>query len=239
MIKNKNKNKKTKIIMKAIIKSKRTFGIEIEFNARASRAQIAELLNKKVRNSLIQDESYNHRTQAYWKLITDSSCGYELVSPPLKGNKGLTEMYKILKALNNAPSDFGVRVDISCGVHVHVDVNDLNYNQIGNVVKLYARASEQIDKVLSPSRRRRGDRGQRWAQNLLDCVHGRDDKQRMISLWNSVSSCNKSSNSVADNVRDLANRFGGRYKAVNLTSYRAYGTIEFRQHQGTTHPEKI
>ena len=48
-------------------------------------------------------EGYNHTTRPYWKIVTDASVsheGLEIVSPVLKGQDGLNQLEKVLKALN-------------------------------------------------------------------------------------------------------------------------------------------
>ena len=68
-------------------------GIEIEFttNGNTSQQEVARRVNQAFRNVDVVMEGYNHNTRDHWKIITDSTCGLELVSPILKGKKGLKE----------------------------------------------------------------------------------------------------------------------------------------------------
>ncbi len=60
--------------------NERTYGIEIEF---LENFYSREIIARELRNAGINaySESYNHMTKNNWKLITDASCGNELVSP--------------------------------------------------------------------------------------------------------------------------------------------------------------
>ena len=46
-------------------------------------------------------------------------------------------------------------------------------------------------------------------------------------------------NGTLEGIKDIAYILWTRYRTVNLNSYVKYGTIEFRQHGGTTEFEKI
>jgi len=228
--------------MKTIIKSNRTFGVELEFNSRENQVTIANRINNKFRSLECRGESYNHATQPYWKVITDSSVssrlgyGLEIVSPILKGKKGMNELIKVADFLNDMDD---VEVDVSCGVHVHIDINDATPRQVGNIVKLYAKQSEFIDCVVAPSRRWDGNKGLRWSQNMYrGCGFDLGDNER---LWNTIDNRldQTEGETNVSQINRLADTLGGRYRAVNLTSYRKYGTVEFRQHAGTLDSSKL
>ena len=123
----------------------RTFGIEIEFTT-ASRETVARLMRQK--GLLAEVEGYNHFTRGHWKLITDSSCGFELVSPILKGRDGLNQ----LKLATEALAEAGAKVDRRCGLHVHHDINDLDAKQAANIYALYIKLEKTIDSFLPKSR---------------------------------------------------------------------------------------
>jgi hypothetical protein len=237
MIKTKTKTK----IMKTIIKSNRTFGVEIEFNSSVSQTTVANILNNKFRSIEFKGEGYNHATVPYWKIITDSSVsdrlgyGLEIVSPILKGKKGLKEVQRILDVMDNNEN---FEVDITCGIHVHVDVNNQSAQEIANCVKLYAKQSEYIDAILQPSRRAGGSKGERWARNAYNRMNieaGNNER-----LFNEIDSCLENrGNTTLSQINELCSYMGGRYNAVNLNAYRKYGTVEYRQHGGSLSAEKV
>lgn len=198
----------------------RKFGVEIEFIGVFPQDAAAAINNAGVPCVV---EGYNHHARNHWKIVTDASiqvnsnmehgmCG-ELVSPPISGEEGLAQLRTVIRALSSA----GGTVNKTCGLHVHVDANDLNAGQILSVVRRYAHFENQINAFMPPSRR-----GSRWAHS----VGGEyvDGLLRQVNRYG--------------NPRNI---FGGlnRYMAVNLASYARHGTVEFRQHSGSTNPAKV
>ena len=192
----------------------RTFGIEIEFTT-ASRETVARLMKQK--GLLAEVEEYNHTTRRHWKLITDSSCGYELVSPVLKGRDGLNQLKLAAEALAEA----GAKVDRRCGLHVHHDINDLNAKQVANIYALYIKLEKTIDSFVPKSRR---------ADNNEYCrsLFRHSNQQSVLDQLKTVKT-----------MKDINDIFRTRYIKLNLQSYVKYGTIEFRQHSGTIEFEKM
>lgn len=235
--------------MKTIIKSNRTFGVEIEFASQVNQTEIASRLKRKFRSIEFEGENWNTTTRNYFKVITDSSIdsrggyGLELVTPILKGKKGLNDLRKVLDVLNSFED---VSVNKSCGIHVHVDVNDADINGIGRVLKLYSKQSKFIDRILAPSRRVDGSKGKRWAMNLEYASRSNDSREFFNKIDNSINSVIQDHYTMNDRVTCLKDLFrnnpsgvNSRYCAVNLDAYRKYGTVEFRQHHASTDSEKI
>ena len=198
----------------------RKFGVEIEFIGVYPQDAAAAITAAGVPCAV---EGYNHATRNHWKIVSDASiqvnsnmepgmCG-ELVSPPLCDEQGLMQLRTVIRAL----ASVGGTVNKSCGLHVHVDANDLNAGQILSVVRRYAHFENQINAFMPPSRR-----GSRWAHSV-----GGDYVDNLLRQVNRYG-----------NPRNI---FGGlnRYMAVNLASYARHGTVEFRQHSGSTNPAKV
>lgn len=192
----------------------RTFGIEIEFTT-APRETVASLMRQK--GLLAEVEGWNHFTRHHWKVITDSSCGYELVSPVLKGRDGLNQLAKACEALKEA----GAKVNRKCGLHVHHDVNDYDPKQIANIFAIYIKLENTIDTLVPQSRRGNNNR---YCNSLFRGT----DQQSVLDKLREV-----------DTIRDIANIWHTRYLKINFHSYVKYGTLEFRQHSGTIEFEKI
>ena len=199
--------------------NERTFGIEIEFFLGRSnrRGAYANEVAQAVRNQGIdcQVEGYNHHTRPHWKIVTDASVNYEgleIVSPILKGEEGLEELNKVLKGLNEA----GAKVDRTCGIHVHHDAGDFTLRTFKNIYGLYARYEDSIDELVARSRR--------GSQNRF-CQSPRTNLDRLQAA--------KSVDEIIDQV------YPSRYIKLNCQSYRRIGTIEFRQHGGSTDFEKL
>jgi len=190
----------------------RKFGIEVEFVG-ASRDAVAHALNNAGIEAAV--EGYNHITRSHWKITTDASIGYhnagELVSPILQGAAGVAELKDALDALNSVE---GIGVNINCGLHIHLDAREMTARQILKTYQRYAKYEEAINLVLPRSRRTES----RWCQSIT----GNPERRA----------------SIATTKQRLA-RANGKFYKVNLTNIADRGSIEFRQHSGTTEFKKI
>lgn len=204
--------------------SQRAFGIEIEFNGTARRRVVDEILLLNP-DFPVEIQDYNHEVQPRWKMITDSSVngdntydddddgeGLELVSPILAGQKGFEELETAVRGIRNAGGD----IDSSCGLHVHHDARDLTPAQVAGLLRFYIENQLVIDRFLAPSRR--STRNNQWCQPWRE-----EEKNSVIS--------------AAKNEQSLG-RYD-RYRTLNVTAYPKYGSLEFRQHQGTLNLEKM
>lgn len=190
----------------------RRFGVEIEaYNC--TRERLARELREAGINVAV--EGYNHTTSEHWKLVTDGSlCGsntFELVSPILEGESGLRELEKVCWVL-----DFcDVKVNDSCGLHVHMDAADFTMNTWKNQALSYKNIENVINAFMPTSRR-----------NNHYCKSLSGISERRILEANTVS--------------NLRAAFGNdRYHKVNLEAYARHRTVEFRQHGGSTNFTKI
>ena len=192
-----------------------TFGVEIE--CVMPRERFEEVAEAKGVN--YNFEGYNHTdNREYFKFTTDSSIRttsgmvgspIECVSPILDSTKAC---YDKLQACCAALNEAGAYVNTSTGLHVHIGAQGLTGEQYVNVFKTYKALQAVISSFLAPSRR-----NAYYCRPLTDHNFG----------W-----CDD-----ASDVRSEMNR--DRYHAVNPIAYAAHGTIEFRQHQGTTNYTKI
>mgnify|MGYP000853105857 FL=1 len=190
----------------------RRFGVEIEIKG-ISQERAARALN--LVGLRATDEGYNHTTRRYWKIVPDGSLnnGFEVVSPPLEGCEGLEAVRAAITALDDA----GATVDRACGLHVHFDASDLSAAEIKMIVLRYARFEREIDRFMPPSRRANNNR---YCQSIAGFTRR--------AGW-----------ATANTIGDLASLQGDRYFKLNLQSYQRHGTIEFRQHSGTTNAPKV
>ena len=192
-----------------------TYGIEIEF-VNATTHQVEEVMRDQGVNA--SAESYNHNTRRHWKITTDQSLHQtdagELVSPILSGEAGLLELKNVLEGLNSVK---GLDVNVNCGVHVHLAWDGMTPGQVKSVVARYAAYEQAIDGWMPNSRR---GSNSRWAKHLDP------------SIVRTVQSADDSLSGIGYAQRD-------RYYKVNTVPLTSYGTVEFRQHSGTTDYEKI
>lgn len=197
-----------------------TFGVELEVilprghTDDQGRAELAAMMCEE--GAECASETYNHRTRQHWKIVTDATIGHEnaeVVSPILQGDDGFDQIKRVCRAMER----FGCRVNRQTGFHVHVGVGQFGH-QIGffkELVRTYAKFEPIIDQLVSRSRR--GNNNQ-WC--------------RPIRFTPEIDQ--------AATLRDLRYAYGGnRYHKVNLEAFTVHGTVEFRQHQGTTNAEKI
>jgi hypothetical protein len=188
--------------------TKRSFGIEIETFGR-ERYEVADALCDAGIPCTIQE--YNHEVCSDWKIVSDSSVynGFELVSPPLKGEEGFSTVRKVFGVL----STLGLQVDRRCGFHVHVDANDLTAPDLLCIARRYGNFEHYIDAVMPPSRR-------------LDKNHYCLSMNHFFDNYSeTINQCRYPD--------DFARKIDDRYYKVNICSFNRHGTIEFRQHSGT------
>lgn len=191
----------------------RKFGIEIEAYG-VARSSVEQALQRAGINC--QQEGYNHHTRPHWKIVSDSSINgrnsFEVVSPILKGEAGLLEVRKVTRILSN----LGAQVNKSCGLHVHIDARSFSINTWRKIIKNYATLEPTINAFMPPSRRNNP-----YSQGL-----------------NTISNLSQKLNG-ARTVQDITDILGTRYMNINAHAYLRHGSIEFRQHSGTTSYDKI
>lgn len=190
----------------------RQFGVEAEFyNITPERA--VEVLTAVGIN--VSYEGYTHQVMSSWKIVTDGS-----VTGTGTGRgtglelvspilKGEEGLVQLEKALN-ALDAAGAKVNTTCGLHVHIDTNGMDSTQRKNFFNSYVRNQDLMDRLVSRSRR----------------------NNSYANRYNSVQ---------VETYADAAatGRGGnGRYFTVNTCSLPKYGTLEFRQHQGTLNGKK-
>lgn len=188
-----------------------TFGVEIEcFNVLRD-----SLINEvSQRNVAIQSEGYNHiDNNQYYKIVSDCSIcgdnGQEVVSPILKGKKGLNSLKSVCDSLNA----INAKVNRSTGLHVHFDASKISDAHFVRIFANYQTLETVIDSFMPQSRRANNNRFCRSLEGIY------------------YSLCQTKSDVISFN--------GTRYLKVNAESYSRHKTIEFRQHSGTTEYVKI
>ena len=190
-----------------------TFGVEIECVG----CRYTEFFDAARRNGLevMTQVYYNHRDIPQYKLTTDSSVHgenpAECVTPALNSTDGFESLANCCKSLR----EIGATANSSCGLHVHIGAASLTDQEYCNVFVNYMRLETAIESFLAPSRR---------GMNSQWCASLRVNEYGVVN---------------ARTKQQMRDAFSGRYFRVNTRSYAAHGTIEFRQHQGTTNFTKI
>lgn len=199
-----------------------TFGVEIECYLPRSitRAVLAARITAAGVNC--SETSYDHITRSHWRIVTDGSLGnytqgIEVVSPILRGSDGFSQLEKVLRVMKTA----GCKINRRCGFHVHVGVGaTVAPNTIKALVRSYSTFEPVIDTFLAPSRR--------GSENSY-CAPVRYPHSSMSA----VTTVDQVVQAYGQTPGRLASRGMDRYRKLNLKPLSTYGTVEFRQHQGT------
>jgi len=198
--------------------TQRRFGVEIEFTrANVNRDALARAITDA--GVPCAAEGYNHANRSYWKIVTDASCGLEMVSPILQGESGFQDLKTVLDTM----AEMGCTVNRSTGVHVHLEAADLTALDVKNIVTRYADNETEIDSWFPRSRRASNNQYCRPVSQCIDVSFRNFDEHNMDS------------HDAVAAVRAMRHRFC----KVNLASLSRYNTIEFRQHAGTTDFNKV
>lgn len=197
----------------------RRFGVEIEFYG--SRHALAGAMRDAGATCRVRE--YTHQvSRSSWKVVTDGSLcpdmggdAGELVSPVLAGEDGRAAIRLASRCLRG----IGASVNATCGLHVHHEVTDFNRESFLRLFRFYFHAQHLIDELVAPSRRNESQYARYLSRRDLQRVEEMGDEDR----------------------HDRGNhlRYLERFCVLNATSFPRYGTIEFRQHHGTTSGKKI
>jgi hypothetical protein len=196
-------------------------GIEIEFFGVNYRQVIAEL---RAAGLAVADwAGYTHAVVPQWKITSDVSVtgtntglgkGLELVSPPLTMEQMDVQLKTAMEVLNR----LGAKVDRTCGVHVHHEIDDLKVQDIKNIYKIYNKHQNHINSLMPASRRQ---------------AHNDNGYCRAISPSEMAEI------EEATTIQQIGWAQTSRYRVINFQSYVKYGTVEFRQHSGSTDYTKL
>lgn len=165
---------------------------------------------------------YSHQEKlTVWHVERDGSLRHgasyhrntgEVVSPILVGESGFAEIERVLAAIRAV----GATTNRSTGLHVHVDASDLSGIEVSRVVEYYTMQGRNIDTLVSRSR------------------HSNNYANKYASYQ--IASMKQI---VERDGREGLRGFAHKYRTVNLLPLFSYGTIEFRQHQGSVNAQKV
>jgi hypothetical protein len=201
----------------------RTFGVEVEFYMPVGMQAhtLAGLVSTQAGVDC-RDESWNHITKTHWKIVTDRSLGdmdrgREVVTPVLQGPAGREKLARVLKALRDA----GCTVSKRCGVHVHVGVGHAPMSFFQNLVRNTAYFEPVLDSLMPLSRRADANGFCKGLAHMTPAaIMGASSVDKLLNVFTKSTAYQ-------------------RYHKLNLCSYGRYGTVEFRQHNGTLDTSKI
>jgi hypothetical protein len=196
------------------------FGVEIEclIDGNTAAREICNI--EGIRGSARYHGYHSNRDFSLWRVERDGSVeasgGCEVVSPILDTeNDGFDQIKKVCRTLTAN----GARVNVACGLHVHIAVPGLTVDWLKNILQRYADNTSAIDAFMPRSRRSDARQAREYCAPMGNVVTSNFFSQA-TQLHSLLSCCS-------------------RMYAVNVTNYSRLGTIEFRQHGGTLNAEKI
>jgi hypothetical protein len=209
----------------------RKFGVEMEM--RAQRTNGAGLDSSEISRALgavcqmplaNRAVGYYHSDGRTWDVKRDSSCGWEVATPALTMNAEgeCDELRRACLALTRLTP----RIDRTCGLHVHVELTDFDWQDLQRLISLWARYEPFFFQLTPPSR---WDNGycspisrSRWTSN------GNGSWQNTVRAINAQTE---------HEFNEAARRFPRG--AMNLGHWFTAGRVEFRLGAGSVDYAKI
>ena len=206
----------------------KTYGVEVEFICSVGRHRIADIIKEETGID-IKLASYSDKNSNFWRLKPDASVhgtrdyehAIELVTPILKGEEDMNKLISVVNVINEYSA-----VNRTCGLHVHIGVNELTKDEYKKLLKLWLKYESACD-FLQPESRRSGNTYCR--PNFGRLEYGAE----LIKSFKALNGA-KDTNQLVNNAY-----FGEKYRKLNTNHYWRQGTVEFRTHSGTTSSDKI
>lgn len=148
-------------------------------------------------------------------VFPDSRAEFVLNAPVLKRSVGAV-LRNLNKELEGAKFNFSFRTS----VHVHMNAQELTYNEVLNVIYTYLLLEEPFLTFCGKNRK-----GNRFCLRLQDAEGLLDTVNSMIN--------------AGERGLDVINQENVRYASINLGALIKYGSIEFRAMRGTVDVDVI
>lgn len=207
-----------------ILKTDRIFSVEIEAGFRDDDAAENAARSVATETGIARDGSI------------DSESGIEFQTPLLKGRAGETYLMDTLKTIK----DNNGYVNVSCGLHIHIDGRDIHNQNLRKRGVIYAAllafyvSFEDVITSFLPYSRRSG----RYCRPVKEIFHleeimGCGTSDSVEALWYRTTD-----REVIDNIK-LDTKHRSRYCGVNMHALFAMKHLEIRYHSGTLNLRKI
>lgn len=144
--------------------SNRRFGVEFEYNAfdkknrpdnpqkRVAGIEVIAGVVAKFCEQGVEIREWEHtQKNDKWVVKPDSSCGLEVVTPPLKGWKGLMQTCRVVDGMAKHPQ---IEADHRCSVHVHLEIADLTEDQMASLFEHWVKCEPVFMDMMPPERKR-------------------------------------------------------------------------------------
>ena len=234
-----------KRLIVASLTNNQTYGIELELSDSngMGRQSVANAIERRTASSVKVVDHYrnSHKPSSRWKLVHDGSiecnrstpnCSkFELVSPILRGEEGLTACHNILESLNRSKS-VDIAVNKSMGFHVHVSVKGFTLGMLKNLCKNFVEHEDVMDAFMPPSRH-----DSAYCQSNKKSIRNYSGTiaKKCVYRHRAIDAC--------ESPRELCALMNpkGRYYKLNLQNLVTgrQETVEFRQHSATASTKKV
>jgi hypothetical protein len=161
----------------------------------------------------------------HWSIVTDGSLrdGAEyILTRPVETKDvpiALEEMEKMMKDARSKPF-----YSLRTSSHIHINVNELEYDEVMNYIYLYGLVENIITKMCGRSRL-----GNRFCLRLSDAEGAIDSICNLIQMRKHGGR----------RFYDLLNEERMKYAAINVAVLYKYGSLEFRAMEGTNDWPKL
>ena len=211
--------------------SDRAFGVEIELLSDDGVYDLADAVERAGEDVIIPNTVTRATTKA-WKIVPDLSlpydCGFELVSPILRGQNGRRRLVNVMNQIDDESY-----VNVQCGLHVHVDLTRIKFAGVRRICQNWAKYEDAIDLFLPESRRGNANR---FCQSVRDNCFLDPGTNKEVNDY--IGACEDMDDLMACINPFTSEDDPGRYYKLNLRTG-SKNTIEFRAHSGTTDTEKL
>ena len=244
------------LLLGVAIKGSR-YGVEIEAIRKdgVSKHGLANWLSRFVSGT--EYRGYTHQVMSTWKVVDDgslNSMGIEVVSPPMysEGRAAITAICDNLRGLASADSSCGLHAHIRILADHHTNVDDVLYgsNNLDEAISLtgwmfriafaYNWFQTAIDGFMPPSRRMSNNPSYCGSLQHTVSEAAQELHQPLTNSLEQMLRHGGVDEIVWSQMRSIMSRLmGPRYMNINFGALNKYGTIEFRQHGGTTNPNQI
>lgn len=212
------------------------FGVEIEFTGmtRERAAQIcAAYFESEVEQSGGNYSVKDEQNRA-WKFVFDSSIRgsrpgrdykVELVTP-ICHYEDIPLIQELVRRLR---TDSKMKVNDSCGIHIHVDGSRFDARTLRNLVNLVANKEDMIYRALTVADGRAYSYCQKTDPHFLAELNQKKPKTltELKKIW------------YQDDWERHGHYHNSRYRCLNLHSFFEKGTVEFRVFNSTTHAGEL
>ncbi len=198
------------------IKSARPFGVELEM-VNDTRRNVFDLTYKLDKRIGIADD-----------ISIKNGVGIEIQTPPIAGLEGENMLKDILKEAK----EHKMKVNETCGLHVHLGIDDLlgkgSFEKVKTLFMFYRLFDDVILSMLPKSRRNNRFCAGLGSSYLLSHIAQAVTMDQLEAIWYNEHNIKKIKGRK-DEKKDISRRHGLNLHAL----FHGYGTVEIRYHSGT------